>query len=279
MTQALHLVYFSPTGTTRAALRRMAEAAQASAPGLEIHEHDGTLPTERAKERRFSDKDWVIFGMPVYYGRIPALFHSVTQWQGSNTKAACVVVYGDRAYEDALLELTRVVGDCGFVPVAAAAVVAEHSLQPLLGQGRPHAEDVAAQKRFGENVLRRFVALSGLSGPSGPSGPSGQAPAPLSVPGNTPYKAYGASPFIPATDKALCTQCGVCAACCPTGCISEDDYSTVRPEHCICCRACVKYCPAECRLLPGPLAEQFDQRMAMLRQMAKGNNAVQVFGV
>ena len=249
----------------------MAEAAQGAAPGLTVHEHDCTLPTERQRERRFSETDGVIFGMPVYYGRIPALFHAFDRWQGHKTPAACVVTYGDRAYEDALLELKDRVTAHGFVPVAAAALVAQHSLNALMGAGRPNSEDLAAQSRFGASLPRLFARAASDDRPT------------LRVPGNSPYREYGQSPFIPVNDTALCTQCGICAACCPVQCIDQEDYSTSAPEKCICCRACIKYCPAEARNLPAPLAEQFTQRMALLAQMVKqagkDNNRPEFFGI
>lgn len=274
--QNLHLVYFSPTGSTRDVLRRIGESMAATVPGLSVHEHDCTLPSERQRERCFTEVDWVIFGMPVYYGRIPAPFHYLegkgfARWQGGKAKAAHVVVYGDRAYEDALVELKELAEGCGFVSVAAASFVVQHSLNPQLGEGRPHNADKAAQQAFGRDLARRFIALTGATVP------------PLSVPGNSPYKAYGASPFIPATETSQCTQCGICAACCPTQCIDSEKFTTVRSEDCLCCRACIKYCPAECRVLPAPLAEQFDQRMDMLLKMVKEHkphgNKPEVFGL
>lgn len=276
--QNLHLVYFSPTGTTRDVMRRIGTAMAAAVPGLTVQEHDCTLPTQRQHERRFTDADWVIFGMPVYYGRIPAPFHfkdgsadGFTQWKGNKTKAAHVVVYGDRAYEDALRELKELGEGNGFVSVAGAAFVVQHSLNPKLGAGRPHDEDTASQEDFGRSLARKMVELAGNTAP------------PLTVPGNSPYKDYGASPFIPVTDHALCTQCGICVACCPTQCIDADTIDTVRPQDCLCCRACIKYCPAESRVLPAPLAEQFEQRMGMLFKMVsesgKAPNKSEVFGL
>lgn len=274
--QNLHLVYFSPTGSTRDVLRRIGESMLATVPGLTMHEHDCTLPSERQRERRFTEVDWVIFGMPVYYGRIPAPFHHLegkgfTRWQGGKTKAAHVVVYGDRAYDDALMELKDLGEGCGFLSVAAAAFVVQHSLNPALGAGRPHTADKAAQEAFGHDLARKFVSLTGQTVPA------------LTIPGNRPYKAYGASPFIPETDTALCTQCGICVACCPTQCIDNDSLKTVRSEDCLGCRACIKYCPAECRILPAPLAEQFEQRMGMLLKMVKEHkpdgNTPEVYGL
>ena len=274
----LHLVYFSPTGSTRQIMRRIAEGATAAAPGLVIEEHDCTLPTERNKERRFTEADWVIFGMPVYYGRIPAPFHApqggperFPKWQGKNTSAAHVVVYGDRAYDDALLELKSMGEGCGFVSMGSAAFVAQHSLNPQLGACRPHAEDMKAQLEFGKQLAHKMFTLQGQRVP------------PYTVPGNSPHKAYGSSPFIPETDTTLCMSCGICAACCPTQCIDQDNFATVRPQDCLCCRACIKYCPADSRKLAPALAEQFEQRMGMLLQMVRekvpNGNKVEIYGL
>lgn len=61
-------------------------------------------------------------------GRVPAL---LIEWlntiQAHDTPTVCVVVYGNRVYDDALLELEDMVTTCGGIPIACAAYVGEHS--------------------------------------------------------------------------------------------------------------------------------------------------------
>ena len=59
-------------------------------------------------------QDCLIAAFPVFSGRLPAFFKAwMDQIQGRDTPAVAVVVYGNRAYEDALLELSDAeIGGC-----------------------------------------------------------------------------------------------------------------------------------------------------------------------
>ena len=64
--------------------------------------------------------------MPVYGGRLPAVaVQRLKALQGNGSPAIAVVVYGNRAYEDALLELRNTLTVAGFRVIAAAAFIAE----------------------------------------------------------------------------------------------------------------------------------------------------------
>ena len=52
--------------------------------------------------------------------------------KGNKAKAVLVAVYGNRAYEDTLLELKEQVDLCGFHVTAAVSAVAEHSIMHQL---------------------------------------------------------------------------------------------------------------------------------------------------
>ena len=54
-----------------------------------------------------------------------------------------MVLYGNRNFDDGLMELKNVMRDNGFMPVAAGAFVGEHSFSTILGAGRPDADDMA----------------------------------------------------------------------------------------------------------------------------------------
>ena len=100
---SVKLVYFSPTGTTKAAVSRIAHALPCSS----VDERDITRPDVREQSLLTSENELLIIGVPVYMGRVPAL---AAQWlqklKAQNTPAVCVVVYGNRAVQDALLELS-----------------------------------------------------------------------------------------------------------------------------------------------------------------------------
>ena len=157
----VHIAYFSPTGTTKRTLRAVAEGCGCS----ELSETDWADPKSRAALLKTGPDELVIVGMPVYYGRIPSPFHEGLPLRGEGTPFVPVAVYGNRHYDDALLELKTLGEAAGCVTLGAAAFVAQHCLNPDMGRGRPDASDLAAMKRFG-SALRpfRFHAASGRAG-------------------------------------------------------------------------------------------------------------------
>ena len=63
-------VYFSGTGTTRRTVERIAGDIAARL-GLPVQSVDFSRPALRQETLRFSDTDLVVFGTPVYAGRVP----------------------------------------------------------------------------------------------------------------------------------------------------------------------------------------------------------------
>ena len=97
--ESVKLVYFSPTGTTNAVVRAIAQGINHE----NVEELNITRPAARIQPLQTSEKELLIVGVPVYMGRVPAL---LTDWlhaiRAHNTPAVCVVVYGNRTHEDAL---------------------------------------------------------------------------------------------------------------------------------------------------------------------------------
>ena len=116
------LIYFSPTGTTQKVLESIAKGIT-----VEDVEHINLTLPEGARPTMppFSD-ELVIIGAPVYGGRLPV--HAINrfkQLKASKTLAIVIVVYGNREFEDALLELKNLATELGFNPVAAGAFIGE----------------------------------------------------------------------------------------------------------------------------------------------------------
>lgn len=151
----VHIAYFSPTGTTKRTLRAVAEGFGCS----ELSETDWGDPKSRAAILKTGPDELVIAGMPVYYGRIPSLFHEGLPLRGEGTPFVPVAVYGNRHYDDAVLELKTLGEAAGCVTLGAAAFVAQHCLNPDMGRGRPDASDLAVMKRFGSALRPRRMAL------------------------------------------------------------------------------------------------------------------------
>jgi ferredoxin len=246
--EMVRCVYFSPTGTTGAIVK-------AIAPGLgcpRVRVLNRTRKAPREEETRTFRDEAVILAAPVYYGRLPetvARYYSALS--AENTPAVLVVVYGNRAYEDALKELSDIATARGFIPVAGAAFIGEHSYssadQPIAA-GRPDEEDLKKARQFGVAVRKKLDGLASL-----------KAMEPLIVPGNVPYKEpEGLSQikslrqtvsFTPETDASLCTRCDLCAETCPTGAIDPDNLAKTDKDECILCFQCVKVCPVGARTM------------------------------
>ena len=250
--ESVKLVYFSPTRRTKSTLMAIAEGI-----GPERIEHCDLTPVEAAsQEIEAGDDELIVIGTPVYGGRVPPIAaERLKRLKGMGAPAVIVVVYGNRAYEDALLELKHLVAGAGFVPVAAAAYVGEHSLASAatpIACGRPDAEDLASAKAFGKAIREKVENITRLA----------DMPQ-LFVPGNVPHIERGETPPVsPVTRKESCVSCGTCVALCPTGAITIEDVSVSDPGLCIRCCACVKGCPQGARLIEAPLLKERAEKLS-----------------
>ena len=147
----LGLVYFSPTGTTRKVIMEAARNID-----LKSVSYDLSIHKEKKPAMQFKKNDLVLFGIPVYAGRVPKTFLEYFEnLQGDNTPAALIATYGCREYEDALLELKNEVEKRGFKVIGAAAFPTEHSIARKIGMSRPNKEDLKVIADFGVQLNRR----------------------------------------------------------------------------------------------------------------------------
>ena len=117
-------IFFSPTGSTRRLVSMLSKTFPSKPREVDI-----TPYTQRGLSMDFGPDDLVLFGVPVYGGRIPSpAVQTLRRMQGSRTPAVLVAAYGNREYDDALLELADIAAANGFIPFAAAALIAEHSI-------------------------------------------------------------------------------------------------------------------------------------------------------
>ena len=218
--------------------------------GQDVELIDITTPDGRKQKLQTSENDLLIVGVPVYMGRVPAL---ITDWLGAvearNTPVVCVVVYGNRAFENALLELKDILSKRGCVPVAGAAYIGEHSFSsaeiPTAG-GRPDATDLTHAELFGRKVNEKLRAVSSIENASN-----------ANFPGEIPYGGIMELwdvDFI-AVGEA-CTHCGLCAEKCPAGAVAPEDGRSIDTVKCITCCACIKSCPHGARTMKaGPVMD------------------------
>lgn len=243
-------VYWSATGTTEKVALTIAKAA-AQQLNVPIAIYDWTLPAAREKEISFTETDLVFFATPTYAGRVPNVLLPFLKEKvkGEGALAVPVVLFGNRNYDDALIELRNILEDDGFHTVSGAAFVGEHSFSRILGAGRPDAEDLAAASSFGEQVADKVHRTEQI--PDQPAAVKGETPI---RPYYTPRDRHGEGIDIrkvrPKTSDS-CTNCGICAAVCPMGSIDPKDVRNFI-GICIKCCACEKKCPVGAKYFDDP---------------------------
>jgi ferredoxin len=241
----LNLLYFSPTGTTE----KILESVSGEMDYPVKNTYDLTRSENREKHITFSDEDIVIVGVPVYAGRIPQiLLPSFEKIQGKATKAIFIVLYGNRDYDDALLELKNRFEERGFIGIAAGAFIGEHSYTTKVATDRPDQGDLAIAKAFGKEINSKLEQRQ-------------ENLSELVVKGSFPYKALNAaSKLVPTTDDT-CIDCGICAKFCPMDAINPLNVKEIDAEKCIRCCSCIKKCPTQSKQF---VNENIDKIITML---------------
>lgn len=264
--RTVRLICFSPTGTTRKILVGIAAGL-----GIEEVEAINLTPPESGRETlTLGSDELAIIGVPVYGGRMPAeAIKRLKKISANATPAVVVVLYGNREFEDALLELKNLAREQGFLPIAAGAFVGEHSFSTEvlpIAAGRPDAGDVEKAAAFGRAVADKLGWLSQAA-----------LAEDLALPGRCPYEGGArAMAVAPVTKEDLCTLCGVCAGVCPTAAITVDERVTTTIESCIRCCACIKSCPEAARLWEDPMMLKISH---WLHENCQARKEPQYFGV
>jgi NAD-dependent dihydropyrimidine dehydrogenase PreA subunit/flavodoxin len=235
--QNLHLIYFSPTGTTKKVVTTIARSFGSHISNVT----DITLPNGLGRGNNYSENDLTVIGVPVYGGRVPELaLERLKVIKGGGGNVVIVVVYGGRDYDDALLELKNFVENSGFAVIAAGAFIGEHSFSTdlmAIASGRPNKHDLIICQKFGEEIVQKLNTIG-----------KAEACKNVHVSGGNPYKELKERKGIaPVTDESMCTQCGECVKGCPVQAIEINDSTVTNIETCIWCCACVKKCNQEAR--------------------------------
>jgi len=229
-----NLLMFSPTGGTEKVARILCSAMSPIATTIDLTDRHFT-PVNLSAD---SDEIAVI-ALPSYGGRVPALAaERLANVHAEGMPCVLLCVYGNRAYDDTLVEMEDLAKQCGFTVIAAVSAVAEHSIMHQYAAGRPDAADEQNLKDFGTKILKKLSC--------------GQENAPFQVPGNRPYKKTGGVGLVPKATSA-CVSCGLCAEKCPAGAISEDNLGSVDGQKCISCMRCVVKCPHAARKVNGAM--------------------------
>ena len=238
-------IYFSPTGTTRKVVTLLGEEI-AVALGVPADEYNFTLPSARQNFPQVESGDLVIFGMPTYAGRLPNLMLKyLATISGNGALAVPVVTFGNRAFDNSLIELRNILESHDFHTVAAGAFSCEHSFSTELGAYRPDWEDECEIRDFAHRIAEKIsagkaeqIAISAIEVPGDPEAGYYQ-------PRDRKGTFIDIRKVKPVTGSK-CVNCGVCARVCPMGAIDPSDVTSV-PGICIKCNACVKRCTRDAK--------------------------------
>ena len=257
--------FFSPTGNAKKIVTTIAEVI-ADRAGVSVKTIDFTLPQARNDDGQkgdgplyvFGPGELVVIGTPVYAGRIPnkILPAFQTLFEGNGALAVPVVTFGNRSFDNGLIEVRMEMEKHGFHTIAGAAFVSEHVFSSQLATGRPNDEDMQVIRQFAADAAAKIEGLA-----EGPHDGMAEIPAPIQVKGEDPipgyYRPLGAdgkpAVFLKAKPKTTddCNDCGLCAKLCPMGSISPEDFRTITGV-CVKCHACVKACPVHAKYFDDP---------------------------
>ncbi|WP_461207451.1 flavodoxin family protein [Clostridium sp. DL1XJH146] len=244
MNKRISAMYFSPTGTTSKIVSEISKnISKCLNSEVSVNNIDFTLHKVREKTISFSKEDIVIVGVPVYAGRVPnILLKYLNSIEGNGAKAIVIVVYGNRNYDDALIELKDIMELNEFEVIAAGAFIGEHSFSKILAKDRPDEKDMNIVAQFAEKIGAKIKTNADIIN--------------LNVKGNKPYRKY----YRPKNKDGLpvdirkvtpktnsnCIDCKLCVNVCPMASI---DYKNVSKLNGICikCGACIKKCPVNAK--------------------------------
>ncbi|MCD8159093.1 MAG: hypothetical protein LUD77_09430 [Clostridiales bacterium] len=148
----IYQIVFSPTGGTQ----RTADILTAKTENY-VNVVDLTNPQNDYSALNLKQDDIAIIAVPSYGGRVPHLAaERLSKINGGQAYCVVVCVYGNRAYEDTLIELYDIAEQNNFRVISAAAAVAEHSIIHQYATGRPDKQDEEELSGFAEQSLKKL---------------------------------------------------------------------------------------------------------------------------
>lgn len=206
--------------------------------GIEFERYDITSYKKRNTKIELNNGELVIFAYPVYGGRVvDIMVNQLENITFNNNSAVILAVYGNRAYEDALLEMQDLLEAKGVKVAGAGAFIANHSIMRKVAVGRPDEKDMAILEDFANKVKNKLNKINSFDELEK-----------LKLPGNYPYRKYNGIPLKPKGNKK-CVACGACVENCPMNAIPKENPRYTDKSKCITCMGCHVICPHNARHL------------------------------
>lgn len=250
----LYEIVFSPTGGTERVSFLLSHAFQGEHVRIDLTESRQDFSTIQLQQ-----DDAAVISVPSYGGRVPeTAAERLAMLKGNGARAVIAAVYGNRAYEDTLVELRDIAVMAGFHVIAAVSTVAEHSIVRKIAAGRPDSEDAARLAGFGKKIQEKISSMD-LSEPV--------------IPGSRPYRKAGGAGMVPKPTNR-CSSCGICAEKCPVQAIDRSDPKKVNEKACISCMRCVSVCPLHARRVNPLMLKAAD---IMLKKACAGRKECELY--
>ena len=234
----VHLVYFSPSGTSEKVLKKIASAIN-----LPVETHDLLTPESRQKEYNFDSSDLVFFctmTASLVLTKFDEIFGCL---HGNGAPFVDVVTFSNTQYMKVIVldEIKSYAEKQGFKVVALGAFPTAHSLAASLGnEGRPNAEDEKLMQEFGRKVYEKvssgdYVLHDKLTA-------SDDDADKVASYRSVESGGHHVFPFREKTISDACIKCKTCVRHCPVGAIDIDN-KTFDLDKCIGCWGCINRCP------------------------------------
>ncbi len=242
----VHLVYFSPSGSSEKVLKKIASGIN-----LPVETHDLLTPASRQKEYNFDSSDLVFFctmTASLVMTKFDEIFGCL---HGNGAPFVGVVTFSNTQFMKVILleEITKYAEKQGFKVSALGAFPTAHSLAASLGnEGRPNADDEKLMQEFGRKVYEKvssgdYVVHGKINAP--------EADADKIASYRSVEDGHHVFPFREKVISDACIKCKTCVRHCPVDAIDIEN-KTFDLDKCIGCWACINRCPKHAISPKGP---------------------------